>query len=163
MAQQVQDPVLSLLWHGFDPWPGNFCLPQVPPKKKRVEFHIPWVTAVAPAAVAQVQSLALTRCATWELWKCILLKTVDAVFAKDLSLEPGSRTKWKCGASVLNLSVWEVILPLLSKSPSYVFIYPPNIHEESWISWRSRKVTRQAVQCQNTDWIKKWAMRHLWV
>ena len=24
MAQQVKDPVLSLLWHGFNPWPGNF-------------------------------------------------------------------------------------------------------------------------------------------
>ena len=32
-AQQVKDPVLSvprlrsLLWHGFDPWPRNFCEP----------------------------------------------------------------------------------------------------------------------------------------
>ena len=24
MAQQVKDPVLSLLWDGFDPWPRNF-------------------------------------------------------------------------------------------------------------------------------------------
>ena len=24
MAQQVKDPVLSLLWHRFDPWPGKF-------------------------------------------------------------------------------------------------------------------------------------------
>ena len=22
----VKDPVLSLLWPGFDPWPGNFCM-----------------------------------------------------------------------------------------------------------------------------------------
>lgn len=22
----VKDPVLSLLWHPFDPWPGNFCM-----------------------------------------------------------------------------------------------------------------------------------------
>ena len=32
MAQGVKDPELSLpqlgllLWHGFDPWPGNFCM-----------------------------------------------------------------------------------------------------------------------------------------
>ena len=39
MAQQVKDPVLSLLWlwlqlwHRFDPWPGNFCMPWARPKK----------------------------------------------------------------------------------------------------------------------------------
>ena len=22
----VKDPTLSLLWHGFDPWPRNFCM-----------------------------------------------------------------------------------------------------------------------------------------
>ena len=33
MAQQVKDPTLSLplvrvlLWHGFDPWPGDFKKP----------------------------------------------------------------------------------------------------------------------------------------
>ena len=32
VAQCVKDPALSLqqlrslLWHGFDPWPGNFCM-----------------------------------------------------------------------------------------------------------------------------------------
>ena len=26
VAQQVKDPVLSLLGHGFDPWPGNLCM-----------------------------------------------------------------------------------------------------------------------------------------
>ena len=25
----VKDSALSLLWLGFDPWPGNFCMPQV--------------------------------------------------------------------------------------------------------------------------------------
>ena len=29
MVQQVKDPALSLLWPGFNPWPGN--------------FHVPWV------------------------------------------------------------------------------------------------------------------------
>ena len=39
MAQWVKDSVLSLLWlglllwHGFDPWPRNFHVPQVQPKK----------------------------------------------------------------------------------------------------------------------------------
>lgn len=39
MAQQVGDLILSLLWlwsrmrHGFHPWLGNFCVPQIPPKK----------------------------------------------------------------------------------------------------------------------------------
>ena len=41
VAQQVKDPVLSLLWlrsllwHRFDPWPQNFCIPQVKQKKKK--------------------------------------------------------------------------------------------------------------------------------
>ena len=41
MAQQVEDLVLSLqclrllLWHGFGPWPGNFCMLQVQLKKEK--------------------------------------------------------------------------------------------------------------------------------
>ena len=37
VAQCVKDPALSLmwlrllLWHGFHPWPGNFCMPWVWP------------------------------------------------------------------------------------------------------------------------------------
>ena len=30
----VKDPVLSMLWCRFDPWPGNFCMPQVQTTKK---------------------------------------------------------------------------------------------------------------------------------
>ena len=30
----VEDPALSLLGHGLNPWPGNLCLLQVWPKKK---------------------------------------------------------------------------------------------------------------------------------
>ena len=33
MAQQLKDLALSLLWHGFDPWPGNFCVPWVWPQQ----------------------------------------------------------------------------------------------------------------------------------
>ena len=32
MAQGVKDTVLSLLWCGFDTWPGNFCMLQAQPK-----------------------------------------------------------------------------------------------------------------------------------
>ena len=41
MAQQVKDLVLSLqqlgllLWYRFDPWPGNFHMPWLWPKKKK--------------------------------------------------------------------------------------------------------------------------------
>ena len=36
VVQRVKDLVLSLLWPGcsFSPWPGNFCMLQVQPKKK---------------------------------------------------------------------------------------------------------------------------------
>ena len=32
-TQWVKDPALSPLCHGFDPWPGNFHMPWVQPKK----------------------------------------------------------------------------------------------------------------------------------
>ena len=32
-AQKVKDPALSLQWLGFNPWPGNFGMPWVQPKK----------------------------------------------------------------------------------------------------------------------------------
>ena len=35
MAQRVKDLVLPLLWHGFDPWPGNVCVPWYDKKKKK--------------------------------------------------------------------------------------------------------------------------------
>ena len=41
MAQQIKDPALSLLcfwlylWHGFDPWLRNFCMPREWPKIKK--------------------------------------------------------------------------------------------------------------------------------
>ena len=48
MAHWVKDPALSLQWlrsmlgHKFDPWPGNFCMPQARQKNKPklVEKHI---------------------------------------------------------------------------------------------------------------------------
>ena len=41
MVWWIWDPALSLLclgsllWHQFDPWPGNFCMQQMQPKRKR--------------------------------------------------------------------------------------------------------------------------------
>ena len=32
----VKDPAWSLLWLGFDPWPGNFHMPRERPKKREV-------------------------------------------------------------------------------------------------------------------------------
>ena len=43
MAQWVKDLALSLLWlqsllwHRFDPWPGNFHMPLAWPGKKKIE------------------------------------------------------------------------------------------------------------------------------
>ena len=34
VAQQVEDLVLSLLRHGFDSWPGDFCMLQAKSEKK---------------------------------------------------------------------------------------------------------------------------------
>ena len=35
MTQPVKDVVLSLLWHRFDPWPGNLHMVPLQPKKKK--------------------------------------------------------------------------------------------------------------------------------
>ena len=35
MAQWVKGTVLSLLWLRFDPWPWNFCMLWVGPKRKK--------------------------------------------------------------------------------------------------------------------------------
>ena len=37
MAQQVKDPVLSLLRCGLNPWPRNFHMAWVQPKKSKAE------------------------------------------------------------------------------------------------------------------------------
>lgn len=42
MAQQVRDLALSLLWHGFLPWPGTFHMPQAqhpPPPNNHSEME----------------------------------------------------------------------------------------------------------------------------
>ena len=43
MAYQLKDPLWlrSLLWHGFSPWPRNFCMPWVWPKKPLVALSVP--------------------------------------------------------------------------------------------------------------------------
>lgn len=41
VAQQVMEPALSLLWlmsllwHGFNPWPGNFFMLYMSPEKRK--------------------------------------------------------------------------------------------------------------------------------
>ena len=35
MVQLVKDLALSLLWHGFDPWPGKFYMLRGTAKKKK--------------------------------------------------------------------------------------------------------------------------------
>ena len=43
MSQGVKDLALSLLWlwlllwHGFDPWPGNFCMLWTWPRTKKTQ------------------------------------------------------------------------------------------------------------------------------
>ena len=45
MVQHIKDPALSLqqlgslLWWGFSPWLGNFCMPRTQPKKKKKVRH----------------------------------------------------------------------------------------------------------------------------
>lgn len=39
MAQRVKEPVLSLLWCGFNPWPRNFrVLPARPTNQTEADF-----------------------------------------------------------------------------------------------------------------------------
>ena len=56
MAKQMKDPVLpllamaqSLMCCGFEPWPRNFCMPWVWPKKKEKKMHFPlWLRGNEP-------------------------------------------------------------------------------------------------------------------
>ena len=40
MVQQVKELMLSLLWHRFNPWPGNLCMLSVNRKKKYIYIYI---------------------------------------------------------------------------------------------------------------------------
>lgn len=40
MAQQVQHLVLSLHWHGFDPWPRGFHMPHLGPKTQNKKMTV---------------------------------------------------------------------------------------------------------------------------
>ena len=40
MAQWVKDLALSLLWRGFDPWPGNFRIPWAWPKQTNKQKNL---------------------------------------------------------------------------------------------------------------------------
>ena len=54
VVQQAKDPALSLQWHGFEPWPSNFCMPQVQPKinnKKSLTDSIRIITKTPVSAV----------------------------------------------------------------------------------------------------------------
>ena len=61
MAQKVKDAVLSLLWlrsplwHGFDPQPGNFHIPQGWQKKKKKKKG-------RQREIERVYNLLLLRC-----------------------------------------------------------------------------------------------------
>ena len=53
MAERVKDPALprqllgSLLWHRFDPWPGDFLMPQVWGTGKFLQSNIFWLKGEA--------------------------------------------------------------------------------------------------------------------
>ena len=38
----IKDLVLSILWPGLDPWPGNFGMPQEQTEKKK-KLHLQWI------------------------------------------------------------------------------------------------------------------------
>ena len=42
---------LSQLWRGFDPWPGNFCMPWAGPKKKIYRHSLPDCIIVIPKKI----------------------------------------------------------------------------------------------------------------
>ena len=41
MVQEVKDPALLLLWCGFNPWLGNFCILWAqPPSPKKIQLWL---------------------------------------------------------------------------------------------------------------------------
>ena len=67
MGQWVKDPALSLprfwwlLWLGFDPWPGEFQMPQVRPKNKIIIIIIIITIKVRKDPNVLLGSLDLTQ------------------------------------------------------------------------------------------------------
>ena len=65
MAQWVKDPLWSLrwlrwlLWHGFNPWPGNFHRLWAQPKKEKKRMH-----GGAATTLTQIKAAAATN---WHL------------------------------------------------------------------------------------------------
>ena len=58
VVQQVKDPILSLFWHGLDPWNGNWCMPQGQSKNKRVEHsRKSWIVAMERFKSPHLKSL----------------------------------------------------------------------------------------------------------
>ena len=75
--------MLPLLWHGFDPWPRNFCMPRARPKKKKAHdhffcpsgmLHLTWFVRKKAACVGagigdlNEQWLSLTYCKKMSLF-----------------------------------------------------------------------------------------------
>uniref|UniRef100_A0A8D1NNL7 Eukaryotic translation initiation factor 3 subunit L n=1 Tax=Sus scrofa TaxID=9823 RepID=A0A8D1NNL7_PIG len=59
VAQWGKRPALSVLWHGFDPWPGNFCVLRAWPRKRKrkVVWVRVWVRKVVGSEVLAVALL----------------------------------------------------------------------------------------------------------
>lgn len=58
VASQVKASRLWLLWHGLDPWPGNFLMPWLWQKKN-------WKTHTIPPPVPPVQGVGLSQGSVW--------------------------------------------------------------------------------------------------
>ena len=53
--------VWSLLWRGFDPWPGNFCMLRVQPKKKKKKKKKQSNLQYLPQRLYQFPKAAVTK------------------------------------------------------------------------------------------------------
>ena len=74
VVQWVKDPKLllhwlgSLLWHGFEPWSGNFYMPWAWPKKKKKTLNWRWSYLWSGFLGSLVSVNLALLVYTWWLW-----------------------------------------------------------------------------------------------
>ena len=111
--QGAKDPVLSLLWQGFDPWPRNFCMAQVGPKERR--FILFFSFFAAPMAYKNSQA----RDWTFEL---IFVYGIRLEFSFIL-LDPAIQFYQHHLLKILSFSLWISLAPLSKINLLYMHVF----------------------------------------
>ena len=95
LAQQVKDLALSLLRHGFDPWPGKFHMLWTGPPQKKVPMSGKWI--LWPLCHRYKQALVTTQAWDPKDSPSDLQGPSKAHFLEEEGLSPlATKEKYRC-------------------------------------------------------------------